>query len=329
MLFTAFLFRRCASSRTRCPDLTFTCTLSPPQSASMKFSAPSCAGWGITRCTGWYTWSARKISISGWPRGRRRNSNGRNGKPARARSSGIHPKIYFQSRSQSHWNSIFLSGADGGVGGDVSVATHAHSPAVAFGGDSPDGGDQAGDVLEPAHHARHHHGVFCADDGAAGRIRKLLSSDPDRSAGHGVSGVEYVVVLDNICCLHSNAGCVLRDWRRSVAWLDGISAVERGAIGGTGGRAGRRFVGHQHCHLLYRVSDGGSEFYYDDARSAGQGHDADAHAADSLVVVYHCNSRTAGLWCAAFGGNFAADGPQHRDQLLCPAGGGKWTDYGP
>ena len=47
--------------------------------------------------------------------------------------------------------------------------------------------DQAGNLPQPADHARHHHGVFRADHGAAGRIRQLLSADPDRRAGHGVS----------------------------------------------------------------------------------------------------------------------------------------------
>src|SRR5579871_5087837 len=40
----------------------------------MKSPAPSYADWDITKCTGWFTSSARRISINGWPHGRRRNS---------------------------------------------------------------------------------------------------------------------------------------------------------------------------------------------------------------------------------------------------------------
>ena len=46
--------------------------------------------------------------------------NGDRGFGSRARSSGFHPKIHFQPRSQSHWHSVFLSGAHGGVRRDVS-----------------------------------------------------------------------------------------------------------------------------------------------------------------------------------------------------------------
>ena len=42
--------------------------------------------------------------------------------------------------------------------------------------------DQAGNLSQPAHHARHHHGVLCADHGAAGRLRQLLPAHPDRRA---------------------------------------------------------------------------------------------------------------------------------------------------
>src|ERR1700677_1357396 len=40
----------------------------------MRSRAPNSAAWAITRCTAWYTWSARKISTNGWRHGRRRNS---------------------------------------------------------------------------------------------------------------------------------------------------------------------------------------------------------------------------------------------------------------
>src|SRR5208282_6452039 len=41
----------------------------------MRSRAPNCAAWDITRCTAWYTSSARRISTSGWQHGRRRNNN--------------------------------------------------------------------------------------------------------------------------------------------------------------------------------------------------------------------------------------------------------------
>src|ERR1700691_693284 len=92
----------------------------------MKLPAPNFAAWVITRCTAWYTSSARKISTSGWRHGGRRNNNGDLGNRSRARGpTGLHSQIYFQSRSQSHRDSVFLSGAHGGVGGNVSVAADA------------------------------------------------------------------------------------------------------------------------------------------------------------------------------------------------------------
>ncbi len=47
------------------------------RSASTKLPAPNSAAWGITKCTAWYTSSARKISTSGWRHGRRRNNKWR------------------------------------------------------------------------------------------------------------------------------------------------------------------------------------------------------------------------------------------------------------
>src|SRR5579862_8637609 len=92
----------------------------------MKLRAPNCAGWDITRCTAWFTSSARRTMTSGWRHGRLRNSNGDFGYGSRARgSSGVYPEIYFQPRSQSHWHSVFLSGAHGGMGGDGSVSADA------------------------------------------------------------------------------------------------------------------------------------------------------------------------------------------------------------
>jgi hypothetical protein len=44
------------------------------RSANTKLPAPNCAVWGITRCTAWCTWSARKTLTSGWRHGRRRNN---------------------------------------------------------------------------------------------------------------------------------------------------------------------------------------------------------------------------------------------------------------
>src|ERR1700722_15234843 len=120
----------------------------------MKLPAPNSAAWVTTRCTAWYTLSAKKISTSGWPHGRRRNSNGRNGKPARARSSGFHSEIYFQPRSQSHRHSVFFSGAHGSVCGDVSVAADAHPLALAERYPPDLRRDPAGDIFDAAYHAR-------------------------------------------------------------------------------------------------------------------------------------------------------------------------------
>src|SRR5580765_7989460 len=44
----------------------------------------------------------------------------------------------------------------------------------------------AGNISQLTHDARHHHGVFRSDYGAAEWIRQLLPTYPDRRAGHGI-----------------------------------------------------------------------------------------------------------------------------------------------
>src|ERR1035437_9814076 len=58
----------------RSPGCTSTCISNRRQSASTKLPAPSFAVVGITSCPAWSTSSARRISISGWRHGRRRNN---------------------------------------------------------------------------------------------------------------------------------------------------------------------------------------------------------------------------------------------------------------
>src|ERR1022692_2331729 len=113
--------------------------------------------------------------------------------------SGLHSKIYFQPRSQSHRDSVFLFGAHGGVGGNVSVATDEAAPDFSLSQFAAGGRNQAGDLSQPADDARHDHGVLRADHGAAGRVWKLLSADSDWSAGYGVSRPEHAFVLDDVC----------------------------------------------------------------------------------------------------------------------------------
>ena len=159
-----------------------------------------------------------------------------NGDPcygSRARSSGLHSEIDFQPRPQSHRHSVFLPGAHGRVCRDVSVAVDAHSPGLADGCVAAGGRDQAGNVSQPADHARHHHGVLRADDGAAGRVRKLLSAHSDWRAGHGVPCPEHAFVLDDVCRIPRDHGGVLRDRRSSAAWVDGIRSAECAAVGRT------------------------------------------------------------------------------------------------
>ena len=142
------------------------------------------------------------------------------------------------------------------------------------GGAAAGGRDQAGDVSQPAHDARHDHGVLRADDGAAGRVRELLPADSDRRAGHGVPGSEHAFVLDDLCRIRRDHRGVLRDRRRAAAWLDRISAAQRDSIGRPGRGTGRGSVDHQHRDFLHCLADGRAELHHYDARSAGQGHDA-------------------------------------------------------
>src|ERR1022692_2882850 len=229
----------------------------------MRSRAPNSAAWATTRCTAWCTSSARRISISGWRHGRRRNSNGDGGYGSFARSSGLYPKIYFQPGSQSHWHSVFLPGAHGGVGGDVYVAADAHPFAVAERRSAAGRRDQAGDVSQSADHARDDHGVLRADHGAAGRVRKLFSSDSDWCAGYGVPGPEYAFVLDDVCRVRLHHRGIFCDRRSAAAWVDGIRAAECVAIGRPGGTIGRGLVDYKYCDFLHRIADGGAELYYD------------------------------------------------------------------
>ena len=50
--------------------------------------------------------------------------------------------------------------------------------------------------------ARHHHGLLCVDDCAAGWFRKLFSADTDWRRRYGVSGAEHDVVLGNAGRIH-------------------------------------------------------------------------------------------------------------------------------
>ena len=190
------------------------------------------------------------------------------------------------------------------------------------------GGDQAGDLSQPADDARDDHGVFRADDGSAGRVWKLFSADSDWRAGYGVSGAEHAFVLDDVCRVRDHHRGIFRNGRSAAAWVDWIRSVECAAVGGAGRGVGRGFVDHEHCDFLRRVVDGGVELYYDYARSAGEGHDYDAHAADRLVVVHHGDFGIAGVWRVALGGNSAIDGSEFGDEFLCAAGGGERADHG-
>src|SRR5258706_11120885 len=164
--------------------------------------------------------------------------NGNLGNRSLARGpSGLHSQIYFQPRSQSHWPSVFLPGAHGGVCRDVFVAADAHFPDLSFGEFAAGGRDQAGNLSRASHHARHHHGVLRADNGAAGRFWKLLSANSDWGAGYGVSGPEHAFVLDDVCGFRGDSRGILRIRRSAAARVDGISAAERRATGWSGGRA--------------------------------------------------------------------------------------------
>ena len=120
------------------------------------------------------------------------------------------------------------------------------------------GRDQAGDLSQPADHARHHHGVLRADHGTAGWVWQLFPAHSDWCAGYGVSGAEYALVLDNVCCLRGNSGGILCDRRASPAWLDRVCPAERADQFRARRTARGGLVDYEHCHLLYRVPDGGA-----------------------------------------------------------------------
>ena len=86
--------------------------------------------------------------------------------------------------------------------------------------------DQARNLLEPADHARHDHGVLRLDHGATGWVRKLFFAHPDWGAGYGVSSLEHAFVLDDVRGLCNHPGCVLCDGWSSAAWLDRLCSAE-------------------------------------------------------------------------------------------------------
>ena len=47
-------------------------------------------------------------------------------------------------------------------------------------------------------HARHHHGLLCADHGSLRGLRQLLSADPGGRRGHAVSAHQHDVVLGDV-----------------------------------------------------------------------------------------------------------------------------------
>ena len=134
---------------------------------------------------------------------------------AHAAPTRLHSQVHFQPGPQGHRASVLLSGADRGVCRDVSVAADAHPHDLADGESAADGRDQAGNLPQPADHARHHHGVLRADHGAPGRLRQLLSAHPDRRAGYGVSRPEHAFVLDHLHGVRGHPRRLLRHRRRS------------------------------------------------------------------------------------------------------------------
>src|SRR5215472_4234356 len=294
----------------------------------MKSPAPNSAGLVTTRCTAWSTLSARKILTSGWLHGRQRNSNGDRGYGSFARSSRVYPEIHFQPRPQGNRTAVLLPGAHSRIHWDAAVCADAFSHDLADCHPTSFRRDQTGDLPCAHDDARHDHGVLRAHDSAAGRLRQLRSANPDWRAGHGVPGAEHAVVLDNVRRVHHHYRGILRIGWRTAARLDRIRTAQRIAVGGTGSGAWRGSLDHQHRDFLYRVADGCSELHYDNARPAGQGHDADAHASDGMVVVHNRHPGFARVRRIAVGGNSAVDGSESRNEFLRSAGCGKRTGDG-
>ena len=149
------------------------------------------------------------------------------------------------------------------MGRDVLVAADEDSLIVAGRESTASGRDQAGDLPQPAHHARNDHGVLRADHGAAGWVRKLFSANSDWRAGYGVSGPEHAFVLDDVCGVRDHHRGIFCDGWSATARLDGVCASECSAIGGAGRTTRGGFVDHEHCDFLHCIVDGRAEFYYD------------------------------------------------------------------
>src|SRR5207237_2460483 len=79
---------------------------------------------------------------------------------------------------------------------------------------------------------------------------------------------------------------------------------------------GTNAVGNFDCRLLHWTAAWFSELHNHDARFAHQRHDADAHAAVHLGMVYYVVYRIAGIRGSAAGLHFIDSGSRCRNQLL-------------
>ena len=177
-----------------------------------------------------------------------------------------------------------------------------HDPGTLFGADD---------------HARHHHGLFCADHGHSKRLRQLLSAHSNRRGRHGLPDPQYAFFLADAPGVFDARRCHDRRRRRTNFRMDRLSSAERGR-GSRRPRAGdgAGSLDRGYRFLLPGVGAWRAQLHRNDDQSAGGGNEHDAASTDCLGLV--CNRRHGArrFRGSAGGRDLAAAGPCGLNGLL-------------
>ena len=84
--------------------------------------------------------------------------------------------------------------------------------------------DDAGVLPAIDDHACHHHGLFCAHDGAVRGLRQLFLAHPGRRRGHALSPLQHDVVLGHVRGVPGSGVFVLR-WQKDPPSAVGPSTL--------------------------------------------------------------------------------------------------------
>src|SRR4051812_47439078 len=158
-----------------------------------KSSARSFVGLAITVCTRYCASSRKMITNDG--NGSRKAQRDERPIKHRPQHRAGPAEPHLQPRPQSHWPAIFFSVARRGIGRSRALCADALPPGLAGYRTSLLRLHQARAVPGHADDAWHVDDLLCADDGAAGRLRKLFSALADRRERDGLPASEHALFL--------------------------------------------------------------------------------------------------------------------------------------